>query len=78
MKMIIGSKRTRVLLWIWLTIALLGMATLLGLVLSLAASLLLGWENAPVDPLMIAMIYAAIGVVVARLALTWSMRRDGI
>lgn len=76
MKRVSGSKRTQVLFWLYLVVGLIGVAAVLGLLISLGGALLFGWEGAPVDPISIIMIYAAILMVALRLSLMWSVRRD--
>ena len=78
MKKLSGSKRTQLLGWLYLAVGVIGFAAVLGLLISLGGALLLGWEGAPVDPIMIVVVYAAGLLIALRLALVWSMRRDGV
>jgi len=76
MKGIRGSKRTRVLFWLYLAVAAIGMALVIGMLVSLGGYFIFGWEAAPVPQIAPLIVWGAILVVVLRLALAWSTRRD--
>ena len=76
MRKLDGSKRTRLIFFIYSVVGILGVAAVLVLLISLGGALLFSWDNAPVDPIIVVMPYAAILLVALRLALAWSVRRD--
>jgi hypothetical protein len=71
-----GSARTKVLFWLYWAVAAASLAVVLGLLISLGGYFIADWEDAPVPQIVGWLIPAFIAMVVFRLALAWSMRRD--
>ena len=76
MNVVSGSSLTRALFWLCLVVQLIGLALALALLLSLGGYFVASWQSAPVSEISAWLVFVVVPLVVLRLALTSSMRRD--
>ena len=71
-----ASKRTRLLFWLYMAVGAIGIALVIALLVSLGGYFIAGWQSAPVPVIAPWIVSVAVPLVVLRLVLAWSIRRD--
>lgn len=76
-----GSNRTKVLVWLYLAVGIVGIGLVLALVVSIGGYFIAGWESAPVSELVVWIVPACAALIVFKLlavgSIKWDRRRDG-
>ena len=76
MNALAGSKRTRVVFWLFSAVLVVSVALVIALLVSLGGYFIAGWQGAPVPQIIGWLVRAVVPLVLLRLALAWSMHRD--
>jgi len=74
------STRSKVLFWPYVVLSAVGVGIVLGLLISLGGYFIAGWQDAPIDQIVVLMInwimFAFIPLIALRLGLAWSLKKD--